>query len=702
LIVAIASYVVWICQFPPLIDWGWLIDNSALMLVTISTITLIVMTFLIVKLTYIYYVPELLLNRFIKTYDRTNKQTTKTRYFDSISKILFYSINEADETLARTLLEFYYSAFIRFRKDKEGQPIEYPQEFYNTVFEANELLCNRKRKTVSHYNDSTLFELFLDQYQKTVISPKTYNFLWRLIVQSISYDREDFVLAYWRKAHQLCNLFIQIPYLKYDATFKIVENQTEINKKEKERNDFLEFHYALGGLLMYKQKYNTIRELMRFTQSQPPKYVLVPERMQDVIERYMQIDSKESINPVYYEQRYWFPDVYGVNSGDVIKMWIKRYLAVLFIRQYTLYEYYVNSNRLAMPKTPNSLSELNFWKDELISLDYWVNDYLAKREILKELGLEQICDPNWFDENNKIKPSSLIENFKKEIEDNFNKIKTEQPIAQDKEKEFQEKTIKHLNPLFQKYSTIFSNNQIGDHYKSYYIGGQHYILEKSAFSNNQDVSYVNTDSITAEGVALQFQYYSLNTFILIFPQKYLMVEKDLFSAIDRLNISSDDFVIISVGLNIDYFSYLHIDGLKKENEKWYYHKIEIIEIDSYINDLVSQSLFILKKEDLPNMIFKKVDNHVIEKYHLEKIDEVFNIYTKINNLNDVENELIKKEAEQENNQVDLSQKVLACVDINIEIQCKKYTKCVQLKVFSQFDDRGKANNIDDIENIWKN
>ena len=90
---------------------------------------------------------------------------------------------------------------------------------------------------------------------------------------------------------------------------------------------------------------------------------------------------------------------------------------------------------------------------------------------------------------------------------------------------------------------------------------------------------------------------------------------------------------------------------------------------------------------------------------ISRIDDRFNIYTSIINLNEAENEIIKnemikEEAEKENNQVDLLQKVLACVDINVEIQCKQNIKCIQLKAFSLFDDRGKANTLDDVKNCW--
>lgn len=700
LLSSIVSYIIWFCQIPPFVDWGWFIGNSALILVTVNTVALITMTFLIVWLTYIYFVPELLLKHLIEKYEKVKNKDEERLELQAISKILNYSILTIDEPLAEKLWEFYFSKFILFRKDKENQQIVYPKGYYDTFLEANEILCERNKKAISRFNNNNIFDLFLDGYQQTVLSQETYAFLWKLILQSLHYNREDFVLSYWRKAHQLFSLFMPKIYPEYDSTYRNIKNQTEIRQREKDRQDFLEFHYALGGLLMYKQQYKALKELMYFTQAQPPKYVLVPERMQQVIERYMQVGANEYINPVYYEQKYWFPDIYGVNADGNIRMWLKRYLAILFIRQYTLHEYFVNSNTLTMPQPPDDLSELNRWKTELDSLKYYINKYLSQEDVLRNLGLGDFNNSNWFQEIGKETPSVLIDNLIKQIDEKFKKIKAEQPIDDGKEKEFQEVTLSKLRPLFGNYIKLFTNQLIGTNYQSYFIGGQHYILEKAAFANNQDVGYVNSDSITAEAVAMQFQYYALNALIMIYPQKYFLTEKEVFLAINNLSINQNDFIVISVGLNIEYFLFLKTDGLCKENDKYFYNEIEIVEIHNYTNDLVSQSLFILKKEDLPNMIFKEVDTQFAEKYHLGKIDDTFNIYTSINNLNEAGNELIKEEIEKENNQVDLSQKVLACVDINVEIQCKQNIKCIQLKAFSQFDDRGKANTLDDVKNCW--
>ncbi len=711
---AIASYILWFLQIPPLFELGWLVDNSALILVIVTTVALIIMTFLVVYLIYVYYLPEFLLKRLIKQYEKRNEniqdyekrnENIQDLYLQAISKILKYSIQTIDESLADKLWEFYFSKIIKLRENKENQEIIYPREFYITFLEVNEFLCEQNKRAISRFNNNSIFDLFLDGYQQTVLSQETYSFLWKIILQSLHYNREDFVISYWRKAHQLFNLFMKEIYPDYDYStlnggkFK-VKNHVEVDKRRQERNDFLEFHYALGGLLVYKQKYNLLKVIMYYTQQQPPKYVLVPEKMHEIIERYMQVDSSKYINPVYYEQKYQFPDIYGVNSDGAIRMWIKRYLAILFIRQYSLQEFYINSNRLTMPSPPDSLSELNRWKEELNGLEYYINDYLSQKKVLENLGMERFYNQNWFEENEKEKPSLLINNLIKRIEDKFNKIKAEQPIDKSKEKDFQEKTVTHLTPILSKYQIIFDNKQI-DNYKSHFIGGRIDILEKAAFAKNQDMGYMNSDSITAQGVAIEFEYYASNTFILMFPQKYFLKEKDLFFAIDNLNINSKDFLIISIGLNLKYYEHLKIDELKNINNKWFYKDYRIIEINNYSNDMVNQSLFVLRKTDLPNIIFKDTNKELIDKYQLEEIDNIYNIYGKIIDLNEPNNKQIKEEVEQNNDQIDLSKSVLSYVNINVEIQYKTNIKSVQLKAFSQFDDRGKANKLEDIESFDK-
>jgi hypothetical protein len=220
-------------------------------------------------------------------------------------------------------LDFYSEEFVKYRSNKEGQIIEYPQEYYDSIFAANELLCQREKRTQSLFYNGILFDFFLDEYQHTIISQTTYNYIWRCLLQVLHYNRDEFVIAYWRKAHQLFNFFLKPAEKRYNDRFQII-NQDEISERERERESFLEFHYALGGLLMYLKKYEILGEIMYWTNQQPPRYVLVPERMEEVIQRYMDVSKKgEYIDPVYYERRYPFPKISGVKADGIIQMWIK-------------------------------------------------------------------------------------------------------------------------------------------------------------------------------------------------------------------------------------------------------------------------------------------------------------------------------------------------------------------------------------------
>lgn len=701
LLSSIISYTLWILQLPPLVDCGWIIDNSALILVIISSSSLVVMTFLIVKLTYTYYVPELLLERLINQHENGNDKLKSLR-LQAISKILNYSILTIDEPLAEKLWKFYFTKVSELRKGKENKEVIYPTELYYTFLEVNEILCEQNKRAISRFNNNTIFDIFLDNYQQTIISQETFIFLWKLILQALHYGREDFVISYWKKAHQLFSLSKKKIHPESDFTsirdgVVKVKNKEEVEIRDKERSIYLEFHYALGGLLMYRQKYNILKQIMYFTQQEPPKYVLVPERMEEVIERYVNIDIYEYVNPVYYTQRYQFPDVDGVNSDSVITLWIKRYLTILFIRQYTLQEYYVTSNVLKTPSIPNNLSDLNNWLEEIKSLEYLLKDYLSNnKNTLVSLGFKDQCTPKWFEDNNKEDPFKLLDRLKTQIREEYKRIKTEQPIAKTKEKEFQESTVRHLSQVFQKYQNVFNNTKIED-YQSHYIGGRIDILDKSAFAEDQDVSYMDSDSITARGVVMEFEYYITNTFILMFPKKYFLTENKVFYALDRLNINSNEFVIISMGINLRYFMHLNIDGLEERNDKWYYNGFEIIVLDNHSNDLVSQSLFVLRKEDLPNIVFNEMPKDSISKYDLDKIDSKYNIYSKIIDLNNPVYEKLRLENTKNNDEITLSKSVLSCVNINVEVRYKPKAKCVQIKAFSQFDARGKANKLDDIE-----
>lgn len=702
LICALICCAIWMIQIPRLkcLNFGnsinAIVDNSALILLTLSAIALILSTIGVVKLAYTYYVPEKLLSRLIKQYRSCSKNPEKEVYFEAISKILFFSIKKEGEPLARQLYDFYWEEFITYRKDKENQIVDYPQYFYNVLFDANERLCHRERKSISLYNNS-FYPLFIDEFQHTTISENTFSFLWRCLSQSIFYKKNEYVISYWEKAHQYMNLWLNIIPPKYDSGK--ITNQEDIDKRNAEREQFIEFHYSLGGFLMMRGEYTLLNQLIGLTNQKPPKYVLVPESMQDVINRFMKIEKGYGYESIcYYEQRYPFIDVSGVDAEEIIKRWIKRYFAILFIRQYTLTEHYTYQNILMMPPPPNSLIEKRRWNEELDVLKNYVNEYLEKKDILKFFGMEYLFNKEWFKQNGKIAPNDLIENLKCDIYISSVEQKRNQEIDQDKKKQSQEESKAIINKAFEEVATVFSQDKILTDVSLHFYG-RYEVLDKAAFAKESDVSYINTDSIVSQCISDEFKINSMNIFFKMQQTLFVLEEKDLFKAIDNLNIiSKSDYVILNIGLYLEYYKDFHkISKLEFRNNLWTYDNINILEAP--YNPYLSQSLIVIRKEQLPSISHNQISDEIISKYQLTEIDDKKHIYFSLIDLNK-ETEIIN-EVKKETNIQDLEMKVLCCIDMDAEIGCHSQAKFIRLKAFSPFEKQGNPNKIEDVITVWK-
>ena len=674
------------------------IDNSVVLLISVFSLSLVVSTLGVVLLVYQYNIPLELLNRLISQYKKSKKNNDLDLRLKSISQLLYYSINQIDEELSRSCLSFYFSEFIEYRKDKEGQAIIYPQELYDTAFEANELLCKRDRRTISLYSDGTIYDWFFDGFQSTILSEKTYSLLWRCLVRNIEYERDDFVASYWKKAHQYCSFFLEKITPQYDNSFNIV-NKDEMEKRNNERKRFFEFHYVLGGLLLMRGRYSLIRELMDYSNTQPPRYHLVPEMLSEVIEWYMVISKENGLNPVYYEQYYPFPNVSGVKGNSIIQMWIKRYLAILMLRQYTLNEVFIYSDRLKTPNIPKDLYQQKTWQNILNELKVLVNKYLTDSNILSELGMAELGTEDWFSINQKEHPEQLIERYKNEINKKSEETKSSQEIDPEKRREFDKLSLNILKEAFDSYSILWNKTKITEDYKSILLHGRHELIEKEVFAIQQEIHYINSDRIVADIVARDFSINALGVFLMIKRDKYTVLDKELFTAINRLKLDKKNFIIISIGINMPYYrDFMRVSDLVEKNGQWSYRGIEIFET-GYVHPAINQSLIILPKDDLPYLNHLEIETDTKSKFYLEEVDKQNHIYTSLIDLNIVED--LSKEIAETTGTYNLKSKVLVCIDHRTEIRYKISSQCIHLKVYNQFEDRGTTVSIDLIKNVWE-
>src|SRR5690606_1284226 len=111
-------------------------------------------------------------------------------------------------------------------------------------------------------------------------------------------------------------------------------------------------HYALGGLLLYNQMYNCIKRIHSHTNSQPPKFELLPVSMYEIFKFYFRVRDPYDLNFPWISHVYPFPKLSGLNADGVIKRWISSYMALLFLRQYTLITYLITMRPLEYPQVP--------------------------------------------------------------------------------------------------------------------------------------------------------------------------------------------------------------------------------------------------------------------------------------------------------------------------------------------------------------
>ena len=691
------SLLLWMLNLPRVVDWGILnvwVDNSASLILLISVIALIVAACGILYLTYTYYIPKKLVARLQK---QCNTHLNERIYFDGVSKVLNYSISKADEELARQTYSAIIDVLIKTRTDKSGQEVVYPDEFYDAVFEANERLLKRERKTLSYLNEGSMLSIFIDEVQQTIISDKTYQYMWLGLRQAVLYNNSEAIKAYWEKAHQYANFALDRIHPEYDKDFNIV-NKEALDQQKTIKEKFVEFHYALGGLLLYHKMYDTLEYIMSWTNQQPPKYILVPSTMSEVINMYMQIAFKDGIRGfMYYESHYPFIGVRGVNASDIIRFWIKKYMAVLFLRQYTLHSHYIYEDTLQLPRVPESMSEKYAWNNELDILQDLLQKICADTEMLEALGYQHMSDKQWFVEKDKPTPSELIESFKAQIEYDMERTRKEQSISKTKLEEFYTATLSILCPVFTQYESFFGNSSITENYNKIHIIGSHQIMDKQAFVDDQEICHANADSIVAEHASFEFRQLALNIFMYMQSRRYILKEQDIWTTINNLSYDKNDFVIFSIGNNLNYLK-LKESKLQNTNGEWSYNGISIVDIHHGINDLVSQSLWIIRRSDLPYLVFNKISNEeAIHKYQLYEIDEKYHIFASIVDV--YATPTIKKELE-DRKILDAETKAVVCVDFNAEVRCKKTAKAIQLKIYSQFGNKEQANSVEDVDANW--
>ena len=676
---------------------NWLVANSAVLFVYVSAVFLVISLLCLSHTIHIYYSHKKLLRHLIRRYkcwDKWYKIKNKAKRkpnnefdksdFIAISKLMNFSIENADEELAREVYSFFCEAFIKFRIGKKGEEIDYPEEFYNAIFEASELLCRRQYKTLSYYNDGSLYEFFIDSFQETKISPKTIRFIWMCAMQNIHYEHYDFLFGLWKKTYQQVGLVVSCKPSLQDETIK-----------------FTELSHILCSYLLHAEQFSELAKVMRYTQFAPPKYVLTPSSVQEVIDSCLIVESHNNYQsplfPVYYESLYPHPGVEGVYAGNIIQQRLYKFYAVCFLFQYRLLQTFATSGYSDTIHIGTSTDEKKNTQTVVLKLRENVEEILKNKKLLNSMKLDTIT----FDQMSygHKSPKQWFDDILTEISDSVLAHQDEEEkaaeIPQEVVSKFNETVCSSFRTILDQIRPFLCSNKSGKK-ECVSLAWRHDINRKSHVLQSINFAEVCGGSLATEYHA-NFWLPLLKMNMTTYSLKKDEVLKTAFSWKKHKGL-----VILVFGIRFDEEKLRNEGLLKKENGQLLSATgIEVLRISSYpLPPVLSESVVLIKRNDLPYQLIEPLSDETINELGLSEIDTDNHLYTSVIDFHLEKWNTIKQKYIRQNNS-EADKYAMFCTYINSKLWYNSKAKLIRLSVYNQFLDRGKPQLQEEVVDIWK-
>lgn len=688
LYITIISFLFLIFPIEPLFGWDNIfINNSAKYLVLGLTMILTILFFKLLNIVVLYNgKPTSLLSYVIKKYHSLNKESmVKPYYLKTINEFTFYAIDKQDEHLQETLLEFYYSEFSSIRKNHDkSKSLIYPFDLYAMVHKLNVQLANSKNFKLPAIEHRAVSGWWLlgEDFEEIKISEETYNWLWRNLY--VICDNEKYVKMYWSNAFQYFEFRLQSIQQDYDFESREIKNKIEVANRSKERKSFLEFHYALGGLLLYRKQYKTLKYILNYSQSFPPKFVLFPETMTEIFECLEEFRNEFKNRKTPIDIKFYFPELDNLGNRKQVNYWICSYLTVLFLRQWTLHEHYTYQDFTTLPYLPSNVVELNNWLATVSFFENCLIDVLANEELLDVLGYKDSI-------NKKLQEiNDFPQTLKKEITDKIGLEKINAQLSREKIQNFESKSNEIITNAFKSYDEIFiklDDKEKDDELKLTVIGGKT-LMSKSAFTDN-DIPNSNYDSIFASQISKNsIKRFIPNSFLVSRTRRYLLNKDNILEGLNKLIDKNPEIIIVAVNASYRLKEILHkYDSITKYIPSTEYR----------IQDII----YVLNQSDLPSIEHRDILEQEKTDSQLKLINDKLKIYASIIDINNPDNEKIKEKWESKEFKDNSEVQVQVTIAFLAIIYWRKERDIVQIGLVSEFKEQGIENTIDEIEPFKK-
>ena len=168
LIVSLICTILWSLKLPPLIDingLNFIIENSASLLLLVSSIALIISFFFLITKILVYYSPEQFIQYLIRQHRKQfkGKNRAKDEYdlFKAISDVLLKAIKNQEETIAKTITDFMYEEFQKQRDIDIDTPVEYPAPYLTVVNKISEEIAHQEHNKIRFLEHHTVGGVWL-------------------------------------------------------------------------------------------------------------------------------------------------------------------------------------------------------------------------------------------------------------------------------------------------------------------------------------------------------------------------------------------------------------------------------------------------------------------------------------------------------------------------------------------------------------
>lgn len=549
-------------------------------------------------------------------------ETLNFKQWTDLTPVLLES---ADEKLAMSIhdvIEDYYKKF--YIKNGENKENKFPSYFYECITRINENLCKSDIRPFTINNSNfILTNLILNNL---MISSISYNYLWKNLAIQIFYNREDWIVKYWEIAY---NEYNYIDYRNSDKSIDI--------KKYKEK--FYEFHIMLCAMLLQQKKYSTLNTILYYSNEKPAcKYVLVPSTLSEIIRMLCLINEKYDNDLLYFNQSYAMPSKWGGSDDERIVASANMFLSLLVYRLYNINWMYGTSSIFNISNFKTNLKDISKLNNMSYILEFWIKRIHEEYECLTALGIKDFhsvlldVQKNYKSEN-ILAPLDLIHSIRDGLEESKHDVLKSQSFDNEIIHDITDSIYNNLQKHVEVISPLMKDD-VNEKFKYNLCRPESFFYPNYAFIKDTDVDYVGIDDHVTSVIINEFYHLIASNFYLHINNKYQnIMSNDIFKLFKNLALDGK-YIVVSFGIYWDYYKD-RIEGFEIDKDNRYtYNGITILSLQC-LTSVFTQTLYIMKKEDLPNITFDTPEEDFQSNYNLKPFEVDSHLWTSLHKVKDV-------------------------------------------------------------------